>query len=55
VQGRHEKIPQVGIVSIGDDVEIGANAVVLRDVPAGCIAVGVPARIIARRAAAVPD
>ncbi|MSU49464.1 MAG: UDP-3-O-(3-hydroxymyristoyl)glucosamine N-acyltransferase, partial [Opitutus sp.] len=24
VQGRHEKIPQVGIVVIGDDVEIGA-------------------------------
>jgi UDP-3-O-[3-hydroxymyristoyl] glucosamine N-acyltransferase len=24
-QGRHEKFPQVGIVSIGDDVEIGAN------------------------------
>ncbi|MFI5335457.1 MAG: UDP-3-O-(3-hydroxymyristoyl)glucosamine N-acyltransferase [Opitutales bacterium] len=26
VQGRHEKIPQVGIVVIGDDVEIGANS-----------------------------
>jgi UDP-3-O-[3-hydroxymyristoyl] glucosamine N-acyltransferase len=25
VAGRHEKIPQVGIVEIGDDVEIGAN------------------------------
>ncbi len=25
VKGRHEKVPQVGIVSIGDDVEIGAN------------------------------
>jgi UDP-3-O-[3-hydroxymyristoyl] glucosamine N-acyltransferase len=25
VKGRHEKIPQVGIVEIGDDVEIGAN------------------------------
>lgn len=25
VKGRHEKIPQIGIVSIGDDVEIGAN------------------------------
>ncbi|MEY2880934.1 MAG: hypothetical protein RLZZ15_3314, partial [Verrucomicrobiota bacterium] len=24
-QGRHEKIPQVGTVEIGDDVEIGAN------------------------------
>ena len=26
VQGRHEKVPQVGNVVIGDDVEIGANA-----------------------------
>jgi UDP-3-O-[3-hydroxymyristoyl] glucosamine N-acyltransferase len=25
-KGRHEKIPQVGIVRIGDDVEIGANS-----------------------------
>jgi UDP-3-O-[3-hydroxymyristoyl] glucosamine N-acyltransferase len=26
VQGRHEKIPQIGSVDIGDDVEIGANS-----------------------------
>lgn len=26
VQGRHEKVPQVGIVRLGDDVEIGANS-----------------------------
>jgi UDP-3-O-[3-hydroxymyristoyl] glucosamine N-acyltransferase len=26
VEGRHEKVPQVGIVVIGDDVEIGANS-----------------------------
>jgi UDP-3-O-[3-hydroxymyristoyl] glucosamine N-acyltransferase len=26
VQGRHEKVPQVGTVEIGDDVEIGANS-----------------------------
>lgn len=25
VQGRHEKVPQIGSVTIGDDVEIGAN------------------------------
>lgn len=25
IKGRHEKVPQVGIVLIGDDVEIGAN------------------------------
>ncbi len=26
VKGRHEKVPQVGIVRVGDDVEIGANS-----------------------------
>lgn len=26
VGGRHEKVPQIGTVAIGDDVEIGANA-----------------------------
>lgn len=26
VQGRHEKVPQVGLVQVGDDVEIGANS-----------------------------
>ena len=25
VAGRHEKVPQIGVVEIGDDVEIGAN------------------------------
>lgn len=30
VQGRHEKVPQVGTVQIGDDVEIGANSTVDR-------------------------
>jgi serine O-acetyltransferase len=39
----------LGGVHIGDDAVIGANAVVLCDVPAGALAVGVPARIVARR------
>lgn len=26
IKGRHEKIPQIGVVEIGDDVEIGANS-----------------------------
>jgi UDP-3-O-[3-hydroxymyristoyl] glucosamine N-acyltransferase len=30
VQGRHEKVPQVGVVTIGDDVEIGANTTIDR-------------------------
>ena len=36
----------LGAVRIGNDVAVGANAVVLCDVPDGCRAVGVPARII---------
>ena len=35
----------LGAIRIGDDVVIGANAVVLQDVPANSLAVGVPARI----------
>lgn len=38
----------LGALQVGDDVEIGANAVVINDVPAGAVAVGVPARIILR-------
>ena len=30
VQGAHKKIPQVGVVEIGDDVEIGANTAIDR-------------------------
>lgn len=35
----------IGPIRVGDDVAIGANAVVLSDVPSNSIAVGVPARI----------
>ncbi|MEO1374555.1 MAG: serine O-acetyltransferase [Cyanobacteria bacterium J06635_10] len=35
-----------GNVKIGDGANIGANAVVLHDVPCGSTAVGIPARII---------
>ena len=38
----------LGSIRIGDDVVIGANAVVIRDVPSNSVAVGVPARIIPR-------
>lgn len=38
----------LGPISIGEDAVIGANAVVLKDVPAGGLAVGVPAIIKTR-------
>ena len=41
----------LGSVKIGEGSVIGANAVVLQDVPAYCLAVGVPARVIDRRKA----
>lgn len=39
----------LGPIIIGDDVAIGANAVVISDVPSNSIAVGIPARIIPRK------
>ncbi len=44
----------LGTITIGDDVAIGANAVVLKDVPANSIAVGVPAKIIPRKPTTTP-
>ncbi len=35
----------LGDISVGDDSQIGANSVVTRDVPAGAVAVGIPAQI----------
>lgn len=34
----------IGPITIGRNVEIGANAVVTKDVPPNCVAVGIPAR-----------
>lgn len=36
----------VGAVHIGDNVAVGANAVVTSDLPANAVAVGIPARVI---------
>lgn len=41
----------LGTVEIGCGATVGANAVVLEDVPPGALAVGVPARIVERHAA----
>lgn len=35
-----------GNIYVGDDANIGANAVVLSDVPSGCTAVGIPAKLV---------
>ncbi|UOA10660.1 serine acetyltransferase [Methylobacter sp. S3L5C] len=45
----------LGAIRIGDDVVIGANAVVLQDVPANSLAVGVPAKIKPRSFKAVNE
>ena len=39
----------MGPIKIGDNAKIGTNAVVLKDVPAGATAVGIPARILVRK------
>ena len=36
----------LGPITIGDDVRIGANAVVINDVPSGATVVGAPARVV---------
>jgi serine O-acetyltransferase len=35
----------LGDITIGDDAQVGANSVVTKDVPAGSVAVGIPAQI----------
>ena len=36
----------LGPIDVGDEAKIGSNAVVVREVPAGATAVGIPARIV---------
>ncbi|SHH44073.1 serine O-acetyltransferase EpsC [Tepidibacter thalassicus] len=38
----------LGPIKIGDNSKIGANAVVLKDVPSNCTVVGIPGRIVKR-------
>jgi serine O-acetyltransferase len=41
----------LGDITVGDDARIGANAVVVRDVPAGTVVVGVPGHAVGRTSA----
>ena len=38
----------LGELKIGDNVRVGANAVVLKDIPSNATVVGVPAQIVKR-------
>jgi serine O-acetyltransferase len=44
----------LGPITVGEHARIGANAVVTRDVPAGCTAVGNPAKLVACKDAEPP-
>ena len=44
----------LGPIVIGDGAVIGANAVVVNDVPAGAVAVGIPARVVPRKSKRPP-
>ncbi len=44
----------LGDITIGKDSKIGANSVVIKDVPSGCTAVGVPARVTKRIDSSTP-
>lgn len=35
----------LGAIYVGDDVQIGANSVVVKDIPAGAVATGIPAAV----------
>ncbi len=44
----------LGPIEIGDDCRVGANAVVVKPVPANSVVVGVPGQIVSRKAATAP-
>jgi serine O-acetyltransferase len=36
----------LGNITIGDNVTVGANSVLVKDIPPNCVVVGIPARIV---------
>jgi serine O-acetyltransferase len=45
----------LGAIKIGDGSRIGANAVVVKEVPSGSVVVGVPGQVISRAGRGTPD
>jgi len=39
----------IGKITIGDNVAVGAGAVVTKDIPGGCVVGGVPAKILSQK------
>lgn len=39
----------LGPITLGDNVRVGANSVVVNDVPSNCVVVGVPAKIVSKK------
>ena len=39
----------IGGVTIGDNCVIGAGSVVTKDVPSGCVAAGIPAKVVSQK------
>ena len=45
----------LGPVVIGDNTKVGANAVVLHDLPANATAVGIPAKVVKQNGVRVSE
>ncbi|MFX0102620.1 MAG: serine O-acetyltransferase EpsC [Candidatus Hodarchaeota archaeon] len=45
----------IGPITIGSNVKIGANSVVIKDVPANSVVVGIPGRVVARNGEKIPE
>ena len=45
----------LGAIKIGDDSRIGANAVVVKEVPSSAVVIGVPGQVISRHGRSSPD